>query len=188
MSSSSILKRLLELPHAMKLELLDVSHPLTESCGEAFPHMPSLTNLTFTLGYPNVDFLQQLPNLLTLDLDCTRCSRPADMDRMMASFQSLTGLTELRLCGNGYGERPHTLSFTSARLASCLSHMPLLSSLHMMGTLGLESLHFLSSGGPVTLFAHRAEAGALSTKTFVARIGACPCAIGFELVAVGIGV
>jgi hypothetical protein len=148
-SSSSILRRLLELPHTMKLELLAVFHPLTEGCGEAFPHLPSLTNLSFALGYPNVDFLRQLPDLRSLNLDCTRCSRPADMDRMMASFQSLTGLTELRLYGNGYVERPHTLRFTSARLAACLPHLPLLSSLHMLGTLGVDSLCFLSSG-PIT--------------------------------------
>jgi hypothetical protein len=69
-----------------------------------------------------------------------------DVDRIMTSLHSLTGLTKLRLVGNLNDEE---FGFTSEQMTACLAHMPLLTCLHLLDTAGLDSLRFLSSG-PIT--------------------------------------
>jgi hypothetical protein len=142
------LQRMLQTPHAMRLESLRIPHAvITANAGQSVAQLPSLTELMFTLCSPHTDFLCQLPNLRCLHL-CTCNEVESDADRTMASMHSLTSLTELQLDSSFDGDR-FPLRYTSAYFAACLPHMPLLSNLQLFHATALDSLRFLSSG-PIT--------------------------------------
>jgi hypothetical protein len=79
----------------------------------------------------------------------SRCTVQPDADRIMRSLHSLSCLTKLSLRNDKRAEQAHPLRFTSAHLATCLPHMPLLTSLLLAGATSLDSLRFLSTG-PIT--------------------------------------
>jgi hypothetical protein len=137
--------RMLQPPHTMKLDTLNVSELFTAEHGEAIVQLPTLTNLSINMCSPHTDFLCHLPNLRRLLLFTRNADGPADAARIMQSMHSLTRLTELSLLGSC--EFP--LRITSAHLAACLPLMPLLTSLRLTDVSALDSLRFLSSG-PIT--------------------------------------
>jgi hypothetical protein len=143
--SSEGLTRFLQPPHELKLELLSTFESFNAEHGEALIHLSTLTDFTFNLDSQHTDFFHQMPNLRSVVLGAGKCTLPPDVGRIMHSLQSLVGLTELRLCGVGR----FPLHFTSAHLAACLPHMPLLTSLHLSEATSLSSLRFLTSG-PIT--------------------------------------
>jgi hypothetical protein len=111
----------------------------------AIVSLPSLTKIDVSLSSTLTDSLRSLPNLRSLRFSTHACTELADADRILSSLHSLVGLTELRLYGGG----TFPLPFTSAQLAACLPHMPLLTHLYLLNYLSLDSLRFLSSG-PIT--------------------------------------
>jgi hypothetical protein len=143
--SAESFTRMLQSPHAMKLEALRIESPFTAEFGKAIVRLPALTDLDFPLGSLHTDFLRQMPNLRCLQLLFYPDLVVAlDTDRIMHSLHSLTGLTELRIeeCNNH-------LRYTADHLTTCLSHMPWLTGLHLSYPTALDSLRFLSSG-PIT--------------------------------------
>jgi hypothetical protein len=105
--------------------------------------------LHFELNCAHTDFLRALPNLRSLSFNAHLYTVLQDTDRIMQSLHSLVGLTKLRIEGNVHSESPFPFHFTSAHLAACLPHMPLLTNLHLTDASGLDTLRFLSSG-PIT--------------------------------------
>jgi hypothetical protein len=136
---------LVKAPHELKLETLSTGVPFTNEDGDAIVQLPTLTNLSIRLSIRHSDFLRQLPNLRSLQMDFWQCVERTDTERVVESLYSLVQLTTLRLEMLGSLSTP----LTSDHLAACLLHMPLLSHLRLSHVAGLDSLRFLSSG-PIT--------------------------------------
>jgi hypothetical protein len=144
--SAGSFTRMLQPPHTMKLDKLDMDARFTAEFGESIVHLaPSLTDVNIRLCSSHADFLRQLPNLRRLVLSCHLSTMVPDTDRIMHSLHAHVELTELSLLGSG--EFP--LRITSTHLAACLPLMPLLTHLELLFPTALDSLRFLSSG-PIT--------------------------------------
>jgi hypothetical protein len=156
--------RMLQTPHKMKLDTLNLSLlPLTAEHGDAIKQLSTLTDLRFVLNSEHTDFFQQLPNLHSLQMHGGQSTVLPDAARIMQSLHSLTGLTELGLGGKVREEMPHHFHFTSNHLAACLPHMPLLTKLLLMGASALNSLRFLSSG-PITQSLQELDLGSFTVR------------------------
>jgi hypothetical protein len=143
--TSTAFTRLLQPPHTMNIDTLDVQSPFTVEFGTAIVHLPSLTDLTLYLCSAHTDFLCNLPNLRRLHLFTRTANSPLDAARIVHSLHSLTQMTDLSLDGNGHDTAAHPFRFTSGQLAECLPHMPQLTKLHLFHPAALDSLRFLSS-------------------------------------------
>jgi hypothetical protein len=148
--TSTAFTRLLQRPHSMQLDTLDVQSPFTVEFGTALVHLPSLTDLTVYLCSAHTDFLCHLPNLRRLHLFTRTADGPLDAARIVHSLLSLPQRTDLSLDGNGHGSAAFPFRFTSDHLADCLPHMPLLTKLHLFHPAALDSLRFLSSAVPLS--------------------------------------
>jgi hypothetical protein len=140
--------RVLQPPHSLKLETLDVHGPFTSEHGASIVHLSSLTDLSFTLDSLHTDFLRELPSLRHLEMRDSWCTVQPNTDRIMHSLHALVNLTKLSLYGSAiFGH--FALRYTTDHLAACLPHMPLLTTLYLANPQALDSLRFLSAG-PIT--------------------------------------
>jgi hypothetical protein len=138
------LKRLLQMPHKLKLEQLNVDGHCTLAAefGDLIAQLPTLTDLDLLLLNEHTDFLGQLPNLRRLVVNCGKCEVQPDEERIARSLHALTKLTDLRIDGSNRWP----VFFTTEQLTASFVHMPLLNSLQLRGPLALDSLRFLSAG------------------------------------------
>jgi hypothetical protein len=138
------LKRLLQMPHKLKLEQLNVHEECTFAAefGDILTQLPTLTDLDLLLRSAHTDFLCQLPHLRRLVVNCGKCEVQPDEERIARSWHALTKLTDLRIDGSNRWP----VFFTTEQLAAALAHMPQLNSLQLRGPLALDSLRFLSAG------------------------------------------
>jgi hypothetical protein len=138
-TSTSLLRRLLALPHDLQWQEILLLGPLDDEDAALLPRLPSLTELSLTAHaqlLDSLDFLPRLPNLVSIH--CFYCD--GLVAQLTAALQHCTNVTELAL--DCYDD------ITAAHLADLLPRLPRLQSLLLLD-LTVDSLSFLAQA-PLT--------------------------------------
>ncbi len=114
---------------------------------DALATLPSLTSVELRhCECTHVDFLATLPQLQRLVLRIDR-QQVVDSARALTALRQCTQLQELLLSSSSSPQQ--SITFTPGWLRDCVSSLPLLRSLSLIGCDGVSSLDFLASG-PIT--------------------------------------
>jgi len=137
---ASLLHHLLAPPHTMRWRELFRLPDITDSVASLLVSLP-LRALTATLRMPHADFLEQLPQLTSLNLRVAAV--PSDTARILRAVGACAQLQALYLT-DGFSE--NELQHNSAQLGACLSRLPRLEKLMLSSATALTSLEFLAQG------------------------------------------